>query len=80
MQHQPGGGVIKSSTTYKSQVNAYGEMFASPIQPSEYKSMSANAIIGKGTLENIKSNYVKEGMASNMTYDEETQTLTIITE
>lgn len=47
---------------------------------SSYVSDPISYIICKGTLENIKANYVKEGMAANMSYDEETETLTITTE
>lgn len=73
------GGVIKIDGTYDLELTD-GTIRGMVRTKEQYVSKRNNALISKGTLENIKSTYVKEGMAANMLYDEETETLTITTE
>lgn len=63
-------GVIKAYKTYGFNVNANGIPNAEAFSKQKYDSASQISFIGKGTLENIKHNYVKEGITTN------TETLT----
>lgn len=58
------GGVVKQSSTYGSGI-ANGFLYAAPKTLEGYTSASDNIFIGKGTLENIKDDYVKRGLTDN---------------
>ena len=63
-------GVVKSAKAYAFVVTAIGAPSADILRLAEYNSATVSAFIGKGTLENIKYTYVKEGITTN------TETLT----
>ena len=58
------GGVVKQSSTYGSGI-ANGFLYAAPKTLEGYTSASDNIFIGKGTLENIKDDYIKRGLTDN---------------
>lgn len=58
------GGVVKQSSTYGSGITN-GFLYATPKTLEGYTSASDNIFIGKGTLENIKDDYVKRGLIDN---------------
>lgn len=58
------GGVVKQSSTYGSGITN-GFLYAAPKTLEGYTSASDNIFIGKGTLENIKDDYVKRGLTDN---------------
>ena len=65
-------GVVKSDSSYYGFLvnSASGIPYLKVFKLDEYKNTYANSFISKGTLENIKSTYVKEGITTN------TETLT----
>ena len=58
-------GVVVGDKTYGFQVTANGVPCADVIRTDEYAGKTVACFIGKGTLENIKYNYVKEGVTTN---------------
>ncbi len=58
------GGVVKQSSTYGSGITN-GFLYATPKTLEGYTSASDNIFIGKGTLENIKDDYIKRGLTDN---------------
>ena len=58
-------GVVKGDKTYGFLVTAQGIPSADTFRADEYQGRSSACFIGKGTLENIKSQYVKDGVVSN---------------
>lgn len=58
------GGVVKQSSTYGSGITN-GFLYAAPKTLEGYTSASDNIFIGKGTLENIKDDYIKRGLTDN---------------
>lgn len=62
---QEKAGVIKSSKTYGFLVSQDGFVWADTLRAGEYKEKAVSTFIGKGTLENIKYTYVKDGLVDN---------------
>ena len=58
------GGVVKQSSTYGSGITN-GFLYAAPKTLEGYTSASDNIFIGKGTLENIKDDYIKRGLTDS---------------
>ena len=58
------GGVIKVSSSYGTNVTSAGILFGAPSAAAQYPSMTNNAFIVKGTLENIKGDLVKSVLVS----------------
>lgn len=58
-----GVGVLRTSGDYATNRDGYGNLFALGRTTSEYKSGSSHMFISKTTLENIKDDYVKRGLA-----------------
>ena len=72
-------GLIKTSSSYGTQMVATGFIRAGADTLESYKTRGINFFIGKGTLENIKNNYVKEAITVNdieLTDDEKTSART----
>lgn len=63
-------GVVLGDKTYGFTVTANGIPAADIIRANEYADKTVACFIGKGTLENVKHNYVKQGITTN------TETLT----
>ena len=60
-------GVIKGSGSTGLYCNSSGNLVCSTASLSAYQSKPITYTIGKGTLENIKNNYVKEAITANAT-------------
>ena len=58
-------GTIKTSSAYGTQMVASGYLRAGEDALDSYKTRGVNFFIGKGTLENIKDDYVKRGITAN---------------
>ncbi|MBO5704530.1 MAG: hypothetical protein J6R99_00760 [Alphaproteobacteria bacterium] len=58
-------GIIRTSVSYGTQMVASGYIRAGVDTLETYKTRGVNAFIGKGTLENIKDDYVKRGITAN---------------
>jgi hypothetical protein len=58
-------GVIKAYTQNGFGVNYLGQPFSQTINLASYKSYGGNYFIGKGTLENIKYDLVRDGIVNN---------------
>ncbi len=58
-------GAVKASAYYACATNASGFLLASPKSLRDYPNMDAATFISKGTLENIKDDYVKRGLTVN---------------
>lgn len=72
---QDTAGVIKTSSGLGMAISATGYPLAVTATKSEYDSANTTYFIGKGTLENIKDDYVKRGLTENsLTFTEEEQT------
>ena len=72
-------GVVKGSNYYCANVNTEGNFYSVPLDLETYQSRTNSVFISKGTLENIKNNYVKEGVTANdieLTDDEKTSART----
>lgn len=67
---QSKAGLVRAYSSYGTLVNANGIMSADNRTLAQYQKDSTAMFIGKGTLENIKSTYIKEGLTAN------TETLT----
>jgi hypothetical protein len=59
------GGVFRLSGTYGFGLTSSGTPTASTFTKEDYTNKSVGSFISKGTLENIKNDYVKEGMTTN---------------
>lgn len=59
------GGVIKAYTQNGFGINNSGQPFSQTINLASYKNYGGNYFVGKGTLENIKYDLVKEGVVNN---------------
>ena len=62
-----GAGLIKTSSAYGTQMVDAGFIRAGVDTLEPYKTRGVNFFIGKGTLENIKDDYVKRGLIENET-------------
>lgn len=72
---QDKAGVIKTSSGLGMAISATGYPLAVTATKSEYDSANTTYFVGKGTLENIKDDYVKRGLTENsLTFTEEEQT------
>jgi hypothetical protein len=58
-------GVIKAYTQNGFGINNSGQPFSQTISLASYKNYGGNYFIGKGTLENIKYDFVKDGIVNN---------------
>ena len=74
------GGVIKISSSHGFQMSGSGLLIGREFSLADYNSKGlTTTVITKGTLENIKNNYVKEGVTANdieLTDDEKTSART----
>ena len=59
-------GVVKLSTNYGTNTNG-DYLAAEPLSLDKYSSSHSKIFVSKGTLENIKDNYVKRGLTENAT-------------
>ena len=59
------GGTIKAYTQNGFGINNSGQPFSQTVSLVSYKSYGGNFFIGKGTLENIKYDLVKDGVVNN---------------
>lgn len=65
-------GVIKAYQSYGFNINRYnGIPSAAQFSINDYKNGSVDMFIGKGTLENIKTQYVKEGLTTDEKWTDE---------
>ena len=74
-----GAGLIKTSSTYGTQMVTAGYIRAGVDTLESYNTRGVNLFIGKGTLENIKDDLVKRGLTENaieLTDDEKTSART----
>lgn len=74
-------GLIRTSSTYGTQMVTSGYIRAGVDTLEPYNTRGVNFFIGKGTLENIKDDYVKRGLTENaleFTDDEKTNARTLI--
>ena len=62
-----GAGLIRTSSSYGTQMVDTGYIRAGVDALESYKTRGVNFFIGKGTLENIKDDYVKRGLVENTT-------------
>lgn len=60
-------GLIKTSSSYGTQMVTSGYIRAGSDNLDSYKTRGVNFFVGKGTLENIKDDYVKRGITENQT-------------
>lgn len=58
-------GVVSVDNTFCSQTNTSGNLICRVLSLGTYKIATTAAFISKGTLENIKNTYVKEGITTN---------------
>ena len=58
-------GVIKAYTQNGFGINNSGQPFSQTVTLASYKGYGGNFFIGKGTLENIKYDFVKDGVVNN---------------
>lgn len=59
------GGTIKINDTYALNIAEDGTLSVIPLSETEYGNRSTYTAISKGTLENIKNKYIKEGLVNN---------------
>ena len=65
-------GLIRPTSYYSTNVDSQGTIHASPITLAAYPTKTEYAFIAKGTLENIKDDYVKRGLTENtLTFTDE---------
>lgn len=62
-------GVIKPSSFYGCSVNSTGYLFASNKILSDYKKMDVSGFVGKGTLENVLTQYSKTVLTTEADYE-----------
>lgn len=60
------GGIIKIDSSFGTQITSAGYMHAYTENLTKYTQRNGNFVIGKGTLENIKDDYVKRAVTENM--------------
>jgi hypothetical protein len=73
------GGVTKVDSSFGTQISSNGYIHAYTENLTRYKQRNGNFVIGKGTLENIKNDFVKRAVTENdieLTADEQTSART----
>lgn len=58
-------GVIKTAPVYGTQTDSTGRLLGSIQSLDQYNSFTNNGLVSKGTLENVKNDYVKRGITAN---------------